>query len=72
MQKLCLVAFNSKVGMELILDCYSLEMQKYFDTFLISDNSYTPSNKNTKIYRLSRRGNQLQMALDFLNPLVTF
>lgn len=72
MQKLCLVAFNSKVGMELILDCYSLEMQKYFDTFLISDNSYIPSNKNTKIYRLSRRGNQIQMALDFLNPLVTF
>jgi glycosyltransferase involved in cell wall biosynthesis len=71
MKKLFLIALNSGVGMDLILDCYSTHLKDYFDTIIITEKSFQPCAVK-KYYGITNSKNHFLMAKDSLNPFILY
>ncbi|MBD2268998.1 glycosyltransferase family 4 protein [Anabaena sp. FACHB-1391] len=67
MQKLILIAFNAKIGMKLILDCYRINFSKYFNVYVLTDKEYAKGVNDPKIFGISESGSHIRMALDVFN-----
>lgn len=77
-QSIFLIAFNSKVGMKLVLDSYFSYFSKIFDTYVFSDKKYQYYNENDfepkckKFIKITHSDSHFKMALDCINPIVYF